>query len=149
MSPDMGAEGKHMAVLAQYTDWILTGFAYGEESSWKTGCAFCGTHSFRHPPLSLLTGNGITGNRASVPGSVLGRAPWECLPSPHRTQQAQCAPVRTAAPARVAGRPKSLLPRVLPGTGSASEHCQNLSLPLWTAALIGNTSTHGRYSEEF
>lgn len=149
MSPDMGAEGKHMAVLAQDTDWILTGFAYGEESSWKTGCAFCGTRSFRHPPLSLLMGNGITGNQAPVTGSVLGMGPLEHLLSPHRTQQARCAPARTAAPARVAGSQKSLLPRALHDTGSASEHWQNPSLPLRTAALIGNTSIHGRYSEEF
>lgn len=51
MGPDMGADGKHMAILTKDIDWILTCFECKKKSSLKTSCVFCCTHSHRHPSL--------------------------------------------------------------------------------------------------
>lgn len=93
MGPDMGAEGKHMAMLAEEIHCILTCFEQKKESSLKTSCAFF--YFFfaqlqRPPSLQYLILNNITANSVSMTRTILEIERYAILSSMYRREQARC-----------------------------------------------------------
>lgn len=90
MGPDMGAEGKHMATLAEDIHCGLTCFEWKKKSSLKTSCAFCCTQSQSHPSLQYLILNYIAANQVLMKRRSLETERYALLSSMYRTQQASC-----------------------------------------------------------